>query len=599
MKNDTNDDFDIIDKIVPSDKEFGFRQLSLQISIIKGNFSFEKSKQYLNRNLISDSINNEGFERSIQIRKPELIAYYCKEGKRTNRFSTPTSKIIPKTLKVITEYCTLRFLKESKFKTTVYIYGGSERFIDSVLKKVLKKIAIFSGCKLINAKIPQLLIRRLCLTSHRNSVELIKIDPSKSKNYAKILKEEETEKQRYEFVIKEGLFKGHKIMNSSMMIRLFSEEPNIDIVQFKSSFEITLTKKSRIKYELTSNGKINFSINQIFMNNFADEFEATEYLLERLEKDARSQILLTETRTMSKGQQGLPHFLGFASHDIDSLFSMLNTHMNNIDVMAISAILSDLRTHEHSLKDSQKIQLGEYYFLTIKNDPSKALELSYAFHSLISEPYFEEKSDEFVQLFRRMNSDTLLAFTELFLNTNMPLFNNIIRKVFCNDFITKKELQLSWNECLNEKNSNKKGRYLELFLAKLFVGLNGIEIDKINRNTKSEEIDLTLINRVKDTFWMQFNSPFIFVEAKNWTNKVSAKEVKLFKAKVSDHINHTRMGFFIAINGFTKGSDIEQIRSVKDNSIIVLITGNDVVKYLDSDLSLRKFLEKKIGDAIK
>ncbi len=192
-KGDAGLGFDVTTKISDEVKDYGYRQLSVQICNIKGAFSFDRAKRFVMKNLLSESQRSQGFARKCKQEENEFVCTFCQEGKRTHRFISNDSEIIPKTMQLVKELSTIRFRRFSQDITQVQIYGGGEKFVDFIMKKVVPKMAHFSECRVNSSKISQEFVRKLCLTCHRADVKTIKLDPARSKKYARILQGEKDE----------------------------------------------------------------------------------------------------------------------------------------------------------------------------------------------------------------------------------------------------------------------------------------------------------------------------------------------------------------------------------------------------------------------
>ena len=149
------------------------------------------------------------------------------------------------------------------------------------------------------------------------------------------------------------------------------------------------------------------------------------------------------------------------------------------------------------------------------------------------------------------------------------------------------------------KCRNKKGKVLEDFCESFFTATNGISVFDRNVNLETEEIDLFLQNNTRKPYWAYLQSPNILVECKNWTEPVGANEVKLFRQKINDHRNLIKVGFFVAINGFTDGLPFELIRSQKDEIILGIITKEDFEEFFKSTKTILEFLEDIIFKSIR
>ena len=204
------------EKITQVEREYGIKQISMVIFRIKGNINLEDIENFAKKRYIRrDVFTKEGFSSNIRREGNILTTYYGKEGSRTLRFTDENSMIVPFTLTVVPDEAKIQFKKENGF-LDVIVYGGSEKFIGKVVHRILNQIAGVTNCRLYSPSIDQRFIQRLCLRTHRKKVNFIRIDPSKSKNYSKIIEEEfEKEKiKKYDYVVEEGQFRGSGILES-------------------------------------------------------------------------------------------------------------------------------------------------------------------------------------------------------------------------------------------------------------------------------------------------------------------------------------------------------------------------------------------------
>ena len=67
-----------------------------------------------------------------------------------------------------------------------------------------------------------------------------------------------------------------------------------------------------------------------------------------------------------------------------------------------------------------------------------------------------------------------------------------------------------------------------------------------------EEIDLTVRNESSDAMWSKEGAYFLF-ECKNWSRPTDPKELSHFLDKLRLRSGRAKLGFFVAVGGFTKG----------------------------------------------
>lgn len=194
----------------------------------------------------------------------------------------------------------------------------------------------------------------------------------------------------------------------------------------------------------------------------------------------------------------------------------------------------------------------------------------------------EKKADNLVILYE----DKILSKTE---KERLKRAFNSLLKITCKG-LEKSELA---------KCRNRKGKALEDFCESFFTATNGLTVYDRNVNFETEEIDLFLQNNTMKPYWAYLQSPNILVECKNWSEPVGAEEIKLFRQKINDHRNLIKVGFFIAISGFTDGLTIELIRAQKDENTIGIITKEDFTMFFNSTTTILEFLEEIIFKSIK
>lgn len=173
------------------------------------------------------------------------------------------------------------------------------------------------------------------------------------------------------------------------------------------------------------------------------------------------------------------------------------------------------------------------------------------------------------------------------------LYNSFFEPLITKEkYIKAKGLKL-FNRCIDEESSYKKGQLLEELIELVFTSNKSLQVSSSRVKTGDEEIDLVIINNMTTSFWTSFGSMF-FVECKNWSDKVGAKEVRDFETKLRNHNNVTRLGFFVSINGFSREVVNHLKRIGRENYHIVLIDKNALLEYLNGTEYLFEWLRKKV-----
>ncbi|WP_273319353.1 nuclease-related domain-containing protein [Vallitalea guaymasensis] len=132
-----------------------------------------------------------------------------------------------------------------------------------------------------------------------------------------------------------------------------------------------------------------------------------------------------------------------------------------------------------------------------------------------------------------------------------------------------------------EDNAQRKGALLEELVAKLLTRINGFTISQRVR-TETEEIDLVVRNRSTDTTWIK-ESPMILVECKNWSSNIGKNEYVLFKEKLLNRNERSKVGLLISWNGFASTINKESLRNSKEDIVIILLSKEDIYKMVDED----------------
>jgi len=135
----------------------------------------------------------------------------------------------------------------------------------------------------------------------------------------------------------------------------------------------------------------------------------------------------------------------------------------------------------------------------------------------------------------------------------------------------EQKIQEKWKETLTIDDSNKKGKALEELLVLIFSTVEGF-VPSHRVKTETEEIDVSVRNESKDSFWLKF-TPFILVECKNWSTDCGKDEVVSFRSKLVNRFGLSRLGFLVSINGFRETVTKEILRGSQAEFLVVPIDG--------------------------
>lgn len=145
-------------------------------------------------------------------------------------------------------------------------------------------------------------------------------------------------------------------------------------------------------------------------------------------------------------------------------------------------------------------------------------------------------------------------------------------------------------------DTDEKGKYLEELVARFFSEINGFKIIERKR-TKTEEIDIVIVNNSDDSFW-KAESNLILIECKNWTKKPAGKnEYVAFREKLENRRGRAKLGFFISGKGFAKTFGLEDLRNSKADLLIVPIDLKHLIEIIEKQLNYADELQKLYVDA--
>ena len=113
-----------------------------------------------------------------------------------------------------------------------------------------------------------------------------------------------------------------------------------------------------------------------------------------------------------------------------------------------------------------------------------------------------------------------------------------------------------------------KGPLLERLILLMLRSIPGFEATTSNRRSDAEEIDVVVRNEAEGPFWSR-ESPYIFVECKNWSSHVNGRELLVLLGKMDIRFGRCKLGIFIAPNGFTSGwNDLLTAQALGDRLVL-------------------------------
>ena len=161
----------------------------------------------------------------------------------------------------------------------------------------------------------------------------------------------------------------------------------------------------------------------------------------------------------------------------------------------------------------------------------------------------------------------------------------------------EKEIRALWSAVRTEADRNRKGRILEDLMVLLFRTIPGFTDVDTRRKGPEEEIDILIRNESAEPFWARDGSQYILVECKNWSKPAGPTELVVFRDKMLNRGGRCRLGFFIAVGGFTEGFSTRTATYRKDDLLVVQVGPagiDELVKAADRNAVLKKLH----GDAV-
>ncbi len=143
------------------------------------------------------------------------------------------------------------------------------------------------------------------------------------------------------------------------------------------------------------------------------------------------------------------------------------------------------------------------------------------------------------------------------------------------------EIAERWAQSRIETDSNRKGLLLEELIDLIFRTIDGFHHVNRNRRSSDEEIDLMIRNESTDPLWSK-ESPYILVEAKNWSKPCGKNELVLFENKLISRHGRAKLGFFVAPGGFAKTFGSAHATGRRDEYFVVPIGPEGLEKLVES-----------------
>lgn len=132
----------------------------------------------------------------------------------------------------------------------------------------------------------------------------------------------------------------------------------------------------------------------------------------------------------------------------------------------------------------------------------------------------------------------------------------------------------------SETNPQRKGRLLEDLMELLLKSIPGFVV-KSRRRGHDEELDLLVRNESTDLVWSK-DSQYFLVECKNWSRACDPKELSHFVDKLRSRFDRAKLGFFVAVGGFTEGFGSWLAKRRESAHLVIPIDRTDLQKLVEA-----------------
>lgn len=157
------------------------------------------------------------------------------------------------------------------------------------------------------------------------------------------------------------------------------------------------------------------------------------------------------------------------------------------------------------------------------------------------------------------------------------------------------ETRALWEEMAAETDAQRKGRLLEDLMELILGSIPGFVVTPRRRGL-DEEFDLVIRNESQDLLWSK-ESPYFLVECKNWSRPCAPEELDRLRSKMERRFARAKLGFLVAVGGFTKGVRTTLAAERKSQYLVVPIDGaqlQQLVEASDRSAFLKQLHERTL-----
>lgn len=145
--------------------------------------------------------------------------------------------------------------------------------------------------------------------------------------------------------------------------------------------------------------------------------------------------------------------------------------------------------------------------------------------------------------------------------------------------------QAAWRRCRTAATAYEKGWRLESLLQFLLSQSQELKLVESRLRTETEEIDIVAQARVAGLArcWVLPGSPFILLEAKNWSEPVGKPVVSDMLTKLRGYRQTAKVGILMGARGFTEDAKRHELRFASEEGTIVFVGPQELEAWLEAD----------------
>lgn len=183
-------------------------------------------------------------------------------------------------------------------------------------------------------------------------------------------------------------------------------------------------------------------------------------------------------------------------------------------------------------------------------------------------------SDEALLLLSAVGAKVILIKDDLSFTAPLPLLKFLGVEELAIQPETRKKLVVDGiSACLAATSNDQKGKTLEHLLHFMFSQVQDFKVRDCNYRTATEELDVVvqLSGFNPSRCWAMLGAPILLAEAKNRAAKSSQGDVSKFNTILSVKRGACKIGFIVALAGFTSDARDQVLKLASEDRTFVLL----------------------------